>query len=228
MIYTRTTEPTKIDEKPTNTTTQQSEKRRAFRLEKIGPAFWTIASLISLTINIILIIVLVILANNLFALKNLIGGQVLGGLYQNFVEMDQAHIRTTIPVSAQVPAKFDLPLNTTTEVTLSQDTTVPNTTIYELNAGSLYISQASTNIILPKGTKLPINLNLTVPVDQKIPVNLMVDVDIPLSQTELHKPFAGLQEVVKPYYTLLNSLPNSWQEALCGPDPSNLCQRLVH
>lgn len=228
MIYTRTTEPTKMDEQPTHATTQQNEKRRAFHPEKIGPAFWTIASLLSITVNIILIVVLVILANNLFALKSLIGNQVLGGLYQNFVEMDQAHIRTTIPVSAQVPAKFDLPLTTTTEVTLSQDTSIPNTTIYELNAGSLYISQATTNIILPKGTKLPINLNLTVPVDQQIPVNLMVDVDIPLSQTELHQPFAGLQEVVKPYYTYLNSLPNSWQEALCGPNPSNLCQRLVH
>lgn len=208
-------------------TTRQPQKRRVIRGEKVGPAFWTIASLISLGINIVLIIALVLLAKQLFSFKSLVEKQVLGGLYQNFVLMDQAHIRTTIPVSAQVPAKFDLPLNTTTEVTLAEDSTVPNATVYDLNAGALYISRANTSIVLPKGTKLPINLNLTVPVDQKIPVNLMVDVDIPLNQTELHTPFAGLQEVVKPYYTYLNRLPNSWQEALCGSNPSDLCQQLV-
>ena len=210
-----------------DSTTYHTKKRINFRRLNFGPAFWTIASLISLAVNIILVVILILLGNQLFSLKNLVEKQVLGGLYQNFAEMDQSHIRTTIPVSAQVPAKFDLPLNTTTEVVLSEDTAIPNATIYDLSAGALYISRANTNITLPKGTKLPINLNLTVPVDQKIPVNLMVDVDIPLSQTELHKPFAGLQEVVKPYYTYLNSLPNSWQEALCGSNPSNLCQRLV-
>lgn len=219
-------ETTGVEETPRNTT-HPREKRRVIRSEKIGPAFWTVASLISLGINIVLMVALVLVARQLFSLKSLVENQVLGGLYQNFAQMDQAHIRTTIPVSAQVPAKFDLPLNTTTEVTLAEDSTVPNATIYDLNAGALYISRANTSIILPKGTKLPINLNLTVPVDQKIPVNLMVDVDIPLNQTELHTPFAGLQEVVKPYYTYLNSLPNSWQEALCGSNPSNLCQRLV-
>jgi hypothetical protein len=224
MPYTETTE----YEKDPNNTTRSRRKRRGFRLKNIGPAFWTIASLVSLTVNIILVVVLILLARPLFSAKGLVEQQVLGGLYQNFVEMDQAHIRTTIPVNTQVPAKFDLPLNTTTEVTLAEDTTITNATIYDLNAGALYISRATTSIILPKGSRLPINLNLTVPVDQQIPVNLMVDVDIPLSQTELHKPFAGLQEVVKPYYTYLTSLPNSWQEALCGDHPSSLCRRLVH
>jgi hypothetical protein len=64
-----------------------------------------------------------------FTLKDLVKNQVLGGLYQNFVMMDQAHIRTQIPVKAQVPAKFDLPLSTNTTVTLTEDTTITNATI---------------------------------------------------------------------------------------------------
>ena len=210
-----------------DSTTYRTQKRGNLHRFKFGPAFWTIASLISITVNILLVVIVILLGNQLFSLKSLVEKQVLGSLYQSFAEMDTAHIRTAIPVNAEVPAKFDLPLTTTTEVILSEDTNISNATVYDLNAGALYISRANTSIILPKGTKLPVNLNLTVPVDQKIPVNLMVDVDIPLSQTELHKPFAGLQEVVKPYYTYLNSLPNSWREALCGPDPSNLCQKLV-
>lgn len=200
---------------------------RLFWQGKIGPAFWTIASLLSLAVNIILIIVLVSVGQQLFAVKDLLQSQMIGGLYQNFEQMDTAHIRTTIPVSTEVPAKFDLPLSTNTTVTLTEDTMIQSATIYSLNAGALYISQAQTSIVLPAGTNLPVALNLTVPVDQKIPVDLMVEVDIPLDQTELHQPFVGLQEVVKPYYTLLNSLPNSWSETLCGPLPTQFCQEYV-
>jgi hypothetical protein len=203
-------------------------RRRFIRLEKIGPAFWTISSIISMIVNIILIVLLISLGQQLFTLKDLVKNQVLGGLYENFVMMDQAHIRTQIPVKAQVPAKFDLPLSTNTTVTLTEDTNITNATIYELNAGALTISRAGLNIILPAGSKLPVALNLTVPVDQKIPVELLVNVDIPLNQTELHKPFVGLRKVVEPYYGMLDKLPDSWQQVICGPQPSGLCARIVH
>lgn len=203
-------------------------KARLLHTEKVGPAFWTITSIISLIVNVILILVLFSLASQLFSLKKLVHNQLLGGLYENFVKMDEAHIRTTIPVQTNVPAKFDLPLNTTTMVTLTENTVIPQATIYDFRSGTLSITNANANIILPAGTQLPIQLNLTVPVDQQIPVSLMVNVDIPLSQTELHEPFVGLQEVIKPYYNLLDEVPDSWQEALCGPDPSGLCPQIIH
>ena len=241
-------EPQVIVKNPNN-----EQKRRYFQREKVGPAFWTVASVISMIVNVILIILLLYLGIQLFTLKDIVQNQVLGGLYTNFQLMDEAHIRTTIPVSTevpakfdlpltglQVPAKFDLPLNTATTVTLTEDTLIRGATLYDLNAGSLYISSARLDITLPAGTKLPVQLDLTVPVDQmipldsvvvpvdqKIPVNLMVEVDIPLEQTELHPPFVGLQEVVKPYYTLLSTLPNSWGTALCGPTPEGLCALIV-
>lgn len=217
-----------IEQLPENRVQSAPPKRQWFQLGKVGPAFWTVSSIVSMVVNIILIVVLLSLGRQLFALKHLVEDQLLGGLYENFVAMDNAHIRTSIPVAAQVPAKFDLPLSTNTTVTLTEDTYLNNATIYEFNAGALYISRAATNIILPAGTQLPVALNLTVPVDQQIPVNLIVDVDIPLNQTDLHKPFVGLQEVVKPYYTLLDSLPDTWPEALCGPEPSGLCKQFVH
>jgi hypothetical protein len=68
----------------------------------------------------------------------------------------------------------------------------------------LNITNALTTIVLPQGTTLPIFLNLTVPVDQMVPVSLKVEVDIPLAETQLHEPFSGLQEVVKPFYCMLN------------------------
>lgn len=228
QVEHQTTQQTRQYARLTRYTTPQPQRRRWIRAEKIGPAFWTISSLVSMLVNIILIVVLISLGKQLFTLKKVVGDQVLGGLYNNFVLMDDAHIRTTIPVSTEVPAKFDLPLNTTTTVTLTEDTTLPNATIYNFDAqGVVKITRASANIILPAGTKLPIALNLTVPVDQKIPVKLNVDVDIPLNRTELHEPFVGLRNVIGPYYNYLDTLPDSWPDVFCGPTPSNLCQKLV-
>ncbi len=198
-------------------------KPKAKREFKIMPAFWTITSLLSLTINIILILVLFSLGNQLFNLKVLVQKQLLAGLYENFILMDQAHIKTTIPVSAEVPAKFTLPLKTNTVVVLTEDTVLENAQVVSLQTGGLAIYNAPATIKLAVGTRLPVALDLTVPVDQMIPVKLNVEVDIPLSETELHKPFAGLQEVIRPYYKLMNDLPNSWDEVLCGPDTGPLC-----
>jgi hypothetical protein len=221
--------PSTAEDKPVEKTARPLAMRRFLWQGKIGPAFWTISSIISMIVNVVLVIILISLGKQLFTLKDLVKNQVLGGLYENFVMMDQAHIRTQIPVKAQVPAKFDLPLSTNTTVTLTEDTHITNATIYELNAGgALYIPRAGLNILLPAGSRLPVALNLTVPVDQKIPVELIVDVDIPLNQTELHKPFVGLRKVVEPYYGMLDQVPDNWQQLICGPKPSGLCARLVH
>ena len=199
-----------------------AKPRRALRF---GPAFWTVASVLSLVVNIILIGVLLVVGSQLFTLKRLLRDNLIGGLYNNFVLMDQASIRTTIPVKTEVPARFNLPLETDTTVRLTQDTRITAATV-TLNTGGLTIINAPTDIILPAGTDLPIHLKLEVPVDQKIPVELMVDVNIPLNQTELHEPFVGLQQVVLPYYTLLNGTPDSWAQAFCGPKPNALCRLL--
>ncbi len=196
------------------------------RRDKILPAFWTIASVISLGVNIFLIVLVIILAGQLFTLKHMISDQLLGGLYQNSVLMDQASIKTTIPVQTNVAAKFNIQLKTDTVVNLTQDVVIPRAHIANLNAGALTISNATLDIRLPKGTKLPVHLELTVPVDKKIPVNLDVAVNIPLNQTDLHTPFVGLQQVVGPYYQSLKDVPDSWQKILCGSNPGNLCQML--
>jgi hypothetical protein len=194
---------------------------------KIGPAFWTVTGIISLIVNAILIALLISLAGQLFGLKRLVQDQLLGGLYTNFVRMDQAHIRTTIPVNTEVPAKFNLPLKTNTIVVLTEDTVLENARVARLSTGGLTITDAPATIVLAQGTQLPVALDLSVPVDQMIPVSLNVNVDIPLSQTDLHAPFVGLQEVVRPYYRMLEETPDTWAELLCGPNPGDLCKTLL-
>lgn len=174
---------------------------------KFGPAFWTIASVTSLAVNIILVIVLVILLNNFNTLGitlTALPTQLLGGLYNNFVKMDQAHIVTTIPVSKEIPVVFTLTVSGTTNVSLTENVRISGARV-TVNTGGLNINNASADILLPKGTVLPIYIeNLLVPVDQKVLAELSVPVDIPLNQTDLHEPFVGLQEVIKPLYCMVD------------------------
>jgi hypothetical protein len=168
----------------------------------------------SLLVNGVLIAVLIILLLNvrplLLNVQTLqLGGTMEkaialpGGLYTNFELMDRAHITTMIPVETTIPVKFDLPLNQQTDVVLSQSVTITNALV-TVQTGGLNITRAPTTIVLPQGTTLPVFLNLTVPVDTTVPVVLNVPVDIALVNTDLHRPFTGLQEVVRPFYCLLN------------------------
>ncbi|HAV77488.1 MAG TPA: hypothetical protein DCX53_09045 [Anaerolineae bacterium] len=173
---------------------------------KFLPAFWTIASAMSFIVNIVLVIVLAVLLQNFKAVGVTVTGltdHLLGGLYTNFVKMDQAHITTTIPVSKEIPVQFTLNVSGPTNVTLSQDVPISGALV-TVNTGGLNINNARANIVLPQGTVLPIIIqNLSVPVDQKVLAELDVAVDIPLNQTDLHEPFVGLQKVVEPFYCLV-------------------------
>ncbi|MCZ7551858.1 MAG: hypothetical protein B6D39_12870 [Anaerolineae bacterium UTCFX2] len=188
---------------------------------RLMPAFWTIASIISITVNIILIVFLLMLATQLFQIKELVQVQVIDGLYQNFVKMDEASIVTTIQVSDTItvkdtiPVVFDLPLKQGTEIILTKDTPIRKATVY-LNG-----QPVPTDIILRQGTHMSIALDMIVPVNQtipvvlQVPVNLQVPVHIPLSETELHEPFSGLRGVVAPYKQILDDLPDSWGGLFC-------------
>lgn len=177
---------------------------------KFLPAFWTIASVMSFTVNLVLLIVLAVLLQNLSAVGvtlTKLPEHLLGGLYHNFVKMDEAHIKTTIPVSKEIPVQFTLNVSGPTNVTLSEDVRI-NGAFVTVFTGGLNINNARANIVLPKGTVLPIQIdNLVVPVDQKVLAELDVAVDIPLNQTELHPPFVGLRRVVEPFYCMLYDCP---------------------
>ncbi|HQF61877.1 MAG TPA: hypothetical protein PLT26_05200 [Anaerolineaceae bacterium] len=214
------------EDEPRAETAAESPAPRRWRPRGVGPAFWTLASIFSLIVNVILIVVVLVLARNLFALKALVGDGLITPLYQNFVLMDEASIKRTITVDSSVPAQFDLELDTDTMVTLTEDTYIEDATV-TVYTGGLYIDAASADIILPAGAELPIHLAMTVPVDQTIPVNLDVEVDIPLNETELHTPFVGLQNVVAPYHEILSEMPSTWEQAICGPTPSKFCQAII-
>ena len=169
--------------------------------ERTRRAYWDVAAGSSLIVNAILVAILLIMAVQIKNLKMTVN-DLLSGLYGNFVEMDKASINTVITVNTQVPIDFMLPIQQNTEVTLTQNVVIPNAYVV-INSGGLSIN-AAASVTLPAGTNLPIALNLSVPVQASVPVTLQVPVNIPLAQTELHQPFTGLQNTIRPYYCMLD------------------------
>lgn len=204
------TEPVISEESEQFTTPPPTIRRRTSSPRSSGsqsrfwPIFWTLSGSLSLLLNLILILALLSVGRELFVLKQLVSDELLSGLYQNFVLMDDATITTSVHVKKDIPVSFNLPLEQDTVVVLTQDTPIYGANV-ALSSGGVFINSPA-DIILPVGQQLPVSLRLSVPVSISVPVELDVPVSIPLSSTELHEPLLGLREVINQFYEV--TLPN--------------------
>jgi hypothetical protein len=156
-----------------------------------------------LTINAILIVFVVFLLSGLGSLNMTdLGTGLLGGLFTNFERMDQAHIKTTIPVQTTIPLNMSIPVQTTTGITLAQDVSIQGAHV-KINT-ALFNIDAPASVTLPAGTALNVTMNFNVPVQTDVPVTLSVPVDIALQDTDLHPAIIGLQETIKPLYCIVS------------------------
>ncbi|MEW6093320.1 MAG: hypothetical protein AB1531_05060 [Chloroflexota bacterium] len=170
----------------------------------VRTAAWDLSAGISLFVNAVLLGVVLLLAIKINTLQNTLNG-LLGGLYDNFVRMDESYITTTIAVE-DVPVSLDFILavvQTETNVTLTRDVVIRNAIVGVLSA--------PTTVTLPAGTVLPVSLNMNVPVQTTVLVDLQVPVNIELASANstdpaianLHTAFLGLQDTIGPLYCLL-------------------------
>ncbi|HUH99145.1 MAG TPA: hypothetical protein VLZ89_17430 [Anaerolineales bacterium] len=167
------------------------------------PALWTVASLISMGVNIILLLVLISALRSLGGLNlGQVGTGLAGGLYSNFERMDAAHIKTDIPVQSSLPLSLSIPVQTTTNISLAEAVEIPNAHV-KISTGTFNID-SDADVTLPAGTNLNVVLNFSVPVQTTVPVALHIPVDIALDQTDLHPALAGLESTIKPLYCVLN------------------------
>ena len=195
-----------------NETTGQ--QRRWFWDSKPWQAFKTVAIIFSFAVNLIVLIALLAILPIILPIVDSIAKPLVGGLNDSFVDMSEATISRTIEVNDTIDIAFTLPLETETVVMVTQP--VPLVSIparFVLPGGGGFIN-GSVSLDLPQGLELPVFLSLEVPVEQTIPVNLMVGVDIPLSETELGKPFNTLVGLFTPLDRAIDSLPGSNEELI--------------
>ncbi len=174
-------------------------------------SFKTVALLISFTLNMLFLILLLLLLMQVFQIKNGLVEPLVDDLRDSVADIDEASINTTVHVDDTVPMDLNLPINQTIDVELMEDVPVAANATFTLPGGGGVIN-GRVDIVLPRGSVLPLNMDTTVPFTTDVPINLDVPVSFPLSETELHAPLQNLRTLLQNYANQLDDLPDSWGE----------------
>jgi hypothetical protein len=181
------------------------DKPRKPRRQKFWDAAKTLTLIVSMIINLILIVAVVILANQVGAIKMTLNS-VLGQLDSAFEGLGAASIKDTIAINQQVPVRFDLPLSQDT-VVITQGP-VPINTQATFSLGQFGSINGTVSLQLPAGTQLPVHLDLVVPVSNTIPVVFDQPINIPLAEKGLGSVVAKLRAALAPIIALVDQLPD--------------------
>ena len=183
----------------------QPEKPRKSEPRKFWDAAKTITLIASMIIDLILIVAVVILANQVGSIKMTLNA-VLGQLDSAFKDLGQVVITDSIKINQQVPVRFDLPLNQDTVVTTQAP--VPITTQANFSLGPYGSINGTVSLQLPAGTSLPVHLQLIVPVSNTIPVVFAQPISIPLAEKGLGSVVGKLRGALAPIIGVVQQLPD--------------------
>ena len=178
---------------------------------KLTPFFQKYRGAFSIAFNIFLLIVILLLGKQVFTLKKMIVGDVMGALYMNLEELDKSVISSQITIEDTVQLDFPLQVNQKTDLVLTDDTVINGARI-TISTGALTITGAPASIVLPAGTILPVQLNLEIPVDASAPLDLNSSINIPLAETDLHRPLTNMQNIIEPQIISYMDGATSWQD----------------
>jgi len=169
-----------------------SSSDRGHRL-RLLPTFWTVGGILSVIANLVLLSML-LGGRSTWSSGGAAGG--LPGVYASLVQLDSAHIRTTIPFETTMAMDTTVPVKTSTRITLANELLVRGAHI-TVNSSGLSIDSPA-DITLPAGTAMDVKLDLALPIQTALPVNAEVPVDIAISDTELHAAIQSLQAALRP------------------------------
>lgn len=197
--------PTTAASAPAPAVVASPEKPRKSRPRKFWDATKTLILITSLFVDLFLIVAVVILANQVGAIKMTLN-TVLGQLDSAFEGLGQVVITDTIKINQQVPVRFELPLKQDTVVTTQSP--VPISTQATFSLGQFGSINGVVSLQLPAGTSLPVHLEITVPVSNVIPVVFDQPVSIPLAEKGLGPVVAKLRAALGPLRGVVQQLPD--------------------
>lgn len=161
------------------------------------PTFWTAGGILSIVANFILLLMLISTRSGLRALgAGGVNGGALLSAYTSLEQLDQAHIRATIPVQTNIALDATLPVKSSSNITLAQDVYMEGAHV-TINT-ALFNIDAPANITLPAGTSLDVTLDMTLPMQTSVPIAMDIPVDIAVRDTDLHAAIQGLKDSLKP------------------------------
>jgi hypothetical protein len=154
--------------------------------------FWTVGTILSVVANVVLA-------------RMLITGRgvpspgsseaLLTTAYASLTQIENAHIRATIPLQASLSTDPSVPITTSTRISLARDALVRGAHV-TISGGGLSIDSPA-DVTLPAGTELDVNIDLAALLQSGLPVTAVVALDIPVRDTELQPAFKELKETLR-------------------------------
>ncbi|MGC9349464.1 MAG: hypothetical protein ACP5JG_15100 [Anaerolineae bacterium] len=187
---------------------------------RLWNAFKNLAIIFSFLVNFLLVMILLLVVLNpapVFEVKNELAEPLLVDLDQALVTLGETEIETTVYITDTMPVVFDLPLDQTTDVILTQPVPLDVPAMFVLPGGGGSIN-GSVSLNLPEGQRLPVSLSMSVPVSTTVPVVMRVPVEIPLAEAGMAPAIEQLRAVLRPVMGFVQSLPGSPKELLQGHD----------
>jgi hypothetical protein len=185
---------------------EHAAPRRRFP-RRVWEAFKSFSLVVSMIINLVLIVVVVVLINQVGAIK-LTLGSILGQLDSAFQGLGAASIVDTIKINQQVPVRFDLPLSQDTIVVTQAP--VPIDAYATFSLGQYGSINGTVSLSLPTGTSLPVHLELSVPVSSSIQVAFDQPINIPLAERGLAPVVAQLRSALGPIIEMVQQMPDAF------------------
>jgi len=174
------------------------------RWEILWLAFEKFAIFFSFAVTFVVVMILLVAAFAVFQQRELIVDlkdgivcDTVTGLNTLLDDFESAVITRTISISQTIPVEFDLPLDQNISVRMTQGVDLQRPTTMVLPGGGGRIN-GTVYLELPRGLRLPIQLNTVVPVRQQLPVQMDVPVAIPLSETDLGGVIQQLRDLLGP------------------------------
>ena len=201
---------------PEQATPQPEARPKRRVIPRLWNAFKNIAILFSFLVNILLVIVVAILllqADSIFAVKTEVAEPLLADLDQAFAALGETTIQSTVYITDTIPVVFDIPLEQKTDVILTQPVPLAMPSQFVLPGGGGAIN-GTVIMSLPQGQALPVALEISVPVSATVPVVMEVPVTIELSEAGMGPAIEQLRAVLRPVTGFVQSLPETTEELL--------------
>ncbi len=179
------------------------------RLEVLWLAFEKFALFFSFAVAFVMVMALLVVGlavwralPGLQALRAEVACPMIADINALVDDLNNAVITRTIHIEQTIPVNFDLELDQSLTVELTEGVLLNRPATFVLPGGGGQI-RGSVTLVLPKGQDLPVHMQMTVPVDQYLPVEMDVPVSIPLQETDLGPITARLKSLLAPYMDLL-------------------------
>ncbi len=180
------------------------------RIELLWLAFEKFAIVLSFFVSLTVILILIALVITyhqqravLASLRKDVACPLVVDVNTMLDDLERAVISQSVPVNLTVPLAFTLDLNSSTNLQVNEGVPVNSQATLTLSGGGGQL-RGTVTMEVPRGTSLPVHLDMSVPISHTVPVQTSVHVAIPVKDTELGPVVGDLRGLVAPYLNLLD------------------------